>query len=226
MDDAPKTDWEAGTIAGWKRRRDWELAGRHRPVEIWHVPICGFTQSLAAPTGIELLWQSLRREHHNGRVCVLDPQCWNRRWEDLAEFVWRFRPAATPRIAVYAYSWGAGWGFVQFAKALRRRGLIVDVAVLCDPVYRHGWIGNWRALWPASTIRVPCNVSCVHWLYQRQSWPRGHQPVPEDPTNTSVMGGHEIEDTDHTYMDDHPAFHRLALAVAASLDPPIAEVRP
>jgi hypothetical protein len=199
-----------------------DLSPRYQPIDVCHVPICGFRQGLRWPTGTEILWQRLREQHHNGRVAVLDPQCWDDDWEAAAEFMFRFRPdAGRLRIGCYAYSWGAGWGAIQLARALRRRGLLIDVMVLCDPVYRHRCrIKNWRALWPASTILIPANVLQVHWLYQRQSVPRGHEPIAADPARTAIWGGHEIE-ADHVHMDEHPDYHRLALAVAKTLDSPV-----
>lgn len=189
-----------------------------RPIEEWHICISGFTQNLGRPSGLELLWSKIRNRHHNGRVCVMDPRTWNDNWAHVAEFIWRLRPPhAAPRIGVYAYSWGAGWGFPQLARECAKRGLVIDVAVLADPVYRHWYrAGNWRAFWPLSTIRVPRSVDRVHWFYQSQNWPRGHRVVAEDPTCTAIWPGMELS-ADHAYMDDAREFHELALHAAEKL---------
>jgi hypothetical protein len=194
--------------------RDDLAISHYWPIETWHFVISGFRQHLDRPTGSQLLWSKLRNAHSNGSVCV-ELREWNSDWNAIAEFVWRFRPAhAPPRVFVYAYSWGAGWGFVRLARELARRGLSVECAVLADAVYRARWISlSWLSLVGLPHVRVPRNVREVYWYFQRRSLPRGHAVVAEDPRATTVHPGIECQ-SDHSWMDDDYAYHARALEVA------------
>ena len=190
----------------------------YKPIQTWHVCISGFLQSPARPSGLEQLWVLLRNRHNNGKVnCEL--RQWNARWHDLAEQIHRLRPDdGDVRVYVYAYSWGAGWGFVRLAKALRRCGIEVRAAVLTDPVFRSSILPAWLPINPLSllsapAVRVPCNVREVHWFFQRTQRPYGHHVIAEDPSATKVHEGVEC-DCDHLHMDDLPDFRDRSLLVA------------
>lgn len=193
------------------------LAPRYQPIDRWHVCISGFRQHRGSPTGLEALWQRLRAAHHNG-VAAVELCAWNDNWSALAEFIWRFRrDGQPPRIGIYAYSWGAGWGFIQLARQLRRRGLEVQHAVLSDPVYRHWYrAGNWRAFVPGIPIEVPANVRRVQYFVQRQNWPRGHRVIAADATQTAIWAPITLN-ADHEKMDDADEFHETSLVAANQL---------
>lgn len=192
----------------------------YQPIDCWHFVIGGFRQHAGLPSGIQALWSKLRRAHGNGRVAV-ELREWSTDWDAVAELVWNFRrPPELPAVYVYAYSWGAGWGFTRLAHALERRGIQIEDAVLCDPVYRSPLRSlAWLSILPGRTVKVPANVARVHWFYQRQSFPSGHQPVAADPTKTRV-GEPTLLNLDHVYMDDADEFHSLACDIARASAPP------
>lgn len=198
----------AGTLRGTLRSAS--------PIRIgtWHICISGFTQHQGRPSGLEVLWTLLRHTHANGSV-VVELRAWNDRWDRLAEFIFRLRPlGALPRVYVYAYSWGAGFGFLRLARELGKRGLRIETAVLSDPVYCPPlWTLLPAALNPFRRIVIPQNVREVHWFYQRQSRPRGHQVVAADRFYTRVHPGVEAH-ASHAYMDDLADFWDLSVHVA------------
>ncbi len=183
-------------------------------VEVWHIPIMGFRQSLSAPTGIERLWWKLRAlkgEH----TTILTPLEWDQSMPDIAEFVWRWS-VPEPTIHVYAYSWGCGVGFINLSKALAKRGIKVSRACLCDPVFRSRVLPTWlpanpMSLWSRPTIKIPANVQLVDWVYQRVDKPAGHNLVAVDEMATRINDGLEVQ-AGHSYIDESHAYHNLALA--------------
>jgi hypothetical protein len=185
-------------------------------IDAFHVCISGFTQRVDRPTGLHDLWLRLGGLYRSPQT-VVELRAWNSNFAELAESIKIARGDCSPLIVVYAYSWGAGWGFVQLAKELRHRGLRIASAVLCDPVYRSRWInGRWRSLWPfgEQTILIPDNVGMVRWLYQRENLPHGHRPVAIDQERTTIARGLLIEGVEHSSMDDCDQFRELAMAVA------------
>lgn len=181
----------------------------------WHVVISGFTQNEGRPNGSELLWSMLRQHDRGGNGTCTTLRPWNSPWDNFAEMVWRFRPLeAPPEVHVYAYSWGAGWGFPRLAHELGKRSLAIDTAVLSDAVYRNPlWSLAWLSLCRLPRIAVPPNVREVYWFFQRTNRPAGHTVVAADPERTIVHQGREARAT-HNYMDDLPAFYQQSLAVA------------
>lgn len=185
-------------------------------IRLWLVPITGFTQNLGQATGLERLWRSVRRSASRPRTCVVTPRTWDFDADAFARFVVRnsHRPLDRVAVGVYAYSWGAGSGFVRLAKALREHApeLTVDEAVLADPVYRSNWMPTWLPLNPLSltghpAIRVPANVRYVHHTFQRVDRPRAHKLRTTGP-HTIIHPGVECE-VGHTQMDDHPTYAEL-----------------
>mgnify|MGYP006969379189 FL=1 len=172
-------------------------------IKRWHIPICGFTQSLDRVSGIERLWSKLR-SHVSHDVSLIPPQRWKSDWKSIAEFIWRLRPeSGVPDVRIYAYSWGCGHGFVSLSKELRKRGIPVRFAVLCDPVY-HSWVRPWRAMLFSPAIKIPDNVREVYWFRQNQNKPMA--------TDLKATGDTIIHDPvwlprDHQYMDDAAEFH-------------------
>jgi len=182
----------------------------------WHLVISGFTQREGRPDGSQLLWSMLRQYDvgGNGTSTALRP--WNSPWDDFAELIWRFRPLdAAPEIHVYAYSWGAGWGFPRLASELAKRSLAIDTAVLSDPVYRHPlWSLSWLSLLSLPRVVAPRNVREVWSFFQRENRPAGHQVVAADPACTIVHAGQRASAT-HAYMDDLPAYYQRSLRIAS-----------
>lgn len=191
------------------------------PIRHWRICIGGFLQTEGKPTGLSALWHQLHCGL-SGPQTVVALKSWRNRWSDTAEWVYRMRNGLTPDIRIVGYSWG-GWSAVLLARELQRRGLPVHSMVLCDPVYRHWYkLGQWRALWPWSTIEIPPNVGNVYWC--RQQNPRFQ---PGRPGGWFQPAGHDVRaesfrtkvhkplvlDCEHVYCDDHPEFHNLALGV-------------
>lgn len=186
---------------------------------VLHVCISGFTQKANRRHGVFKLSEKLR---HNSINCDQDRvwlRPWNTDWQVVAEHVWLLsEDYAETCINIYAYSWGAGWGFVQFARGLQERGLVVNGATLCDPVYRHpNILKRWRSLlkrdsWLAPTIPVPANVLSVETLHQRHNIPQGHKlRLTGDMTRETPP----VElDMTHQYMDDAEEWHRRCEARA------------
>lgn len=201
-------------VAG-ARSQHWEaVMSRAGSIDHWHILISGFRQDLSNATGFDKLL--LRMLDANVSGFISDHQ-WSDDWGGVAEAIKR-RSTDLPTIKVYAYSWGAGWGFVQLAKHLRRRGFRVAHAVLADPVYRSRLLPTWLPLNPLSmlstpTINVPGNVNEVSWFYQRIDRPAGHRPVAKQPS-TRINEGVELVRA-HAFMDDAPEFHSKALEVAS-----------
>lgn len=188
-------------------------------IAVWHVVISGFTQHRGDPTGSQRLWLKLRGLVNNGRSCV-EFFPWNSNWRDVAEWIWRCRPEERPpRVYVYAYSWGAGGGFVRLARALRKRGIEIEFAVLSDPVYCPPLrCLAWLALVPWIPIRVPDNVRRVHYFLQRLNFPRGHKLVADDARRTTIERPQEARQVHH-YMDTLFAWQYLCSDVAAAAQP-------
>jgi hypothetical protein len=181
-----------------------------------HTVIGGFTQRSSRWHGSLKLNEQLVSELPLGT----DTRAWFHRWCDdfdkVAEHIWVLseRYSTSARVCIYAYSWGAGWGAMQFAKALKKRGIPVSVMVLSDPVYRHPRITlRWLALmrsWVA--IKVPSNVREVYHFYQREDTPQGHALSPENG-HTIIHPGIKLVRV-HTKMDDAPEWHARSMQEA------------
>jgi pimeloyl-ACP methyl ester carboxylesterase len=183
-------------------------------IDRWHILISGYTQKLMRPTGTEQLWLSMR-PLSSPTTCI-QYRVWDDDWAGMASHVSRVSNGA-PVVNIYAYSWGAGHGFVTLAKELSRYGVQVSHAVLCDPVYRSTILPTWLPLNPLSmlrlpTITIPPNVRRVSWLRQSQNKPAGH----------NLKAAHEATrihepitlKLNHDQMDDSAEYHAMAMAVA------------
>jgi hypothetical protein len=159
------------------------------------------------------LWLKLAR-YRSPETCIA-LKTWNANWWAIAENIWwtSASPVEKINVFVYAYSWGAGWGFTQLAKQLKKRGIRIRTAVLSDPVYRHWYtLGQWRAFVPYSSISVPNNVDEVFSFVQRQNLPAGHLcEAASDRTRIHLPV--ELMAT-HQYMDDASDFHDRVLQIA------------
>lgn len=196
------------------------------PIKTCIIPIMGFTQTIGRNVGMIKLWRQLRDMTSEDRF-IERPQRWCSNWADTADFIHGISQNGEkkPTICVAAYSWGAGWGFIRLAKELKKRGLRIDKAVLCDPVYRSpllpfGWLTRIRSLINsgplAPRIVIPSNVENVWYFYQRQNKPRAHRLVPQKEGYPVLHPGIEARpnegleagelDASHAFMDDQPEF--------------------
>lgn len=183
----------------------------------WIVPLMGFTESVSRRTGMESLWSELRLMA-SPSTTVLMPWEWRDDMRSLAEFIARNSIGRAPRVMVVAYSWGAGYAFPRFARACGERGIEIDAACLCDPVYRSRWLPWWIPLNPMSLMRgakigIPGNVRRVAWVRQEISVPSGHELVAENPEATEILPARLVLSS-HEHIDESQAFRVLALAEA------------
>lgn len=185
------------------------------PITYWHYVIPGFLQRRGSCGGCLDLWWEMYLSHHDcGERVEICP--WDSNWSDEAEFVFRFRNGK-PRVTIAAYSWGAGWGAMQFARELNRRGIDVQSMVLSDPVYRNPYLAlRWLTTFSFPIIRVPGNVKDVRWFRQTKDWPCGHELMGSSPlTAGTVIHDAVVAECGHLAMDELPAFHAAALEEAA-----------
>jgi len=173
-----------------------------RYYNFWYV-ISGFMQHTGTRTRLADLWDALYNKYPSTSLSVVKFCPWNTNWDHEAEFVLRHGCRA-PCVRLVGYSWGAGWGSIQFCKQLQKRGLTVNRMVLIDPVYRHNYrCGNWRAFAPWQTIWIPSNVrGDVYSFHQKTDWPRGHKLKARVPDLTKVYPSKLIENVGHQFMDD------------------------
>jgi hypothetical protein len=113
-------------------------------------------------------------------------------------------------VFVFAYSWGAGYAFPRFARSCEQLGVPIDVACLCDPVYRSGLLPWWLPLNPLalvgrSRIGIPSSVARVHWVRQKLTLPCGHDLFPEDPEATDIAPEIVLQEG-HCRIDSHPTW--------------------
>lgn len=182
-----------------------------RKLKTWHICIPGFRQHEGEVTGMRRLWLALGTLR--SRTCDVVLREWNSHWAGIADLIVQCSES-NPTIRVYAYSWGAGHGFVTLARELRVRGLEIQTAVLCDPVYRGRTIlGACLAYVPMVPLTVPDNVREVWYTRQYVSCLRGHRVRAEDH-HVTVVHSPLILKAGHTWMDDHPAFFDMCLTVA------------
>tara|TARA_R110000796_G_scaffold17656_2_gene54192 strand:- start:8020 stop:8583 length:564 start_codon:yes stop_codon:yes gene_type:complete len=147
--------------------------------------ITGFRETPEEFTGLENVWQTARG-FSSPSTWVVKPYRWDCQWGQEAAQILRGM-ADGGQVVVCAYSWGAGYGFLQLAKHLGRGGARISLACLCDPVYRHRFFwGLPLSLtgWPS--IKIPYNVDLVKSVYQRVDRPRGHKLIARGETVVEV----------------------------------------
>jgi len=183
----------------------------------WDIVIAGFLQREGTPNGMIGLWQTLHALHACPQRAVVF-RTWNSEWRDLATLIFRTRDAAAqPTVKVYAYSYGAGFGAVQLAEELKKRGLGVRHMVLSDAVYRSACLfGRLSALLPFASIEVPDNVRRVTWFRQAKNRPMGHEVFAADPARTKVDPA-TWASVPHQAMDDLVVFHQECRRIAKQL---------
>lgn len=191
--------------------------------------ISGFQQSEARTPGTWILAEKLRAAGlSSGTRLRVHHYRWNDDWnakaEEIANLAKYYGEPAQTFIA--AYSWGAGWGAMQMASQLYRRGLNVQKAVLSDPVYRHPWpFMRWLAMFGGSdhsrlhifappVIRLPPNIVEAWVFRQNINKPAGHRVTPGD--GQTLHPAVELQRV-HGEMDDAPEFHETAMQAARQL---------
>lgn len=183
-----------------------------------YIFITGFTQSGKRESGIERAWAERLPLSSGTQSRVLTPFVWDYNWEELASFMSRHFTNDV-EIFVCAYSWGAGHGFIQFAKEIQTHGMKIKSAVLCDPVFRSKWPWmRWRSLvnrGPLTpTITIPGNVKRVAWCRQFHDKPQGHDLVAEVPSRTEIGTPVILPDElGHTWADDSEVFLSMCKGV-------------
>lgn len=187
---------------------------------VWHVAISGFRQAEDRPNGMLRLWLDTLRPLQ-WRCVFARYAPWNHDWRGLARLIQHTSHGAA-KVAIYAYSYGAGWGAIKLAEALGALGIEVAHCVFSDPIHRYALpVMNWRALrWFAGRqqVIVPPNVRRVESFVQRSDpllW--GHEVVAADPRATEITKPVVIPGVRHDAMDDHPLFRDRAAIVARSL---------
>lgn len=195
-----------------------------------HCIISGFREKVRHWHGSAMLVEAINETVTNGslvntRVLLYE---WNEDWQSISDRLWWLgqHHDSEIRVNLYGYSWGAGWGAVRLANELGTNGVRVNHMVLCDPVYRHTYrAGNWRAFsnhpWLKWTgmgnmkIKIPPMVENVSWLRQNVDYPRAHDLIATSPT--TVIADPVDLHVEHTKMDDHPEYRRLAREAAITL---------
>ena len=186
--------------------------------------VSGFTQSRGYFHGILKLRESLII---NGMADGPRRRVWYLTWKsnfdrvaaDLAIICTQH--GYKPVVMIAGYSYG-GWGALQLARALERKGIAVESMALSDPVGRPWW---WPRPLPAMTsmisrryafkLKVPPNVHKCHTYYQTRNRPQGHQVVPTNGTEMT----HPIRlNYTHQRMDDASEFHGRVLSEAKLLN--------
>lgn len=196
-----------------------------RPSLLIHTAISGFTQNVGKWNGILDLTEKLREQFCDGVRSRVHYYPWHANFAHVAEYYFALgeKYGTRPILGVYAYSWGAGRGAMTLARQLKRRGMLVRVMVLSDPVYHHAF-APWRALraWclpiiGEQVIRVPDNVKEVYHFHQNQNRPGGHKLISGGQAGGAFIHPRQLLAYDHQYMDNAPEFHALALEEAAKL---------
>lgn len=179
----------------------------------WHIVIGGYRQRTGELGGMERLWLELCPLQSD--TCCVHFYEWNQDWPAIANLIARSSINGTgPRIHVYAFSWGAGYGCRQLARELGDRGLRIRYAVLCDPVYRSLlFCTRWLAYVPWVPITIPANVDEVCGVRQTKSLLRGHSLLAANPRATKIRPLEERPRT-HVWMDDDPYYHSICKRIA------------
>lgn len=198
-----------------------------RPIKRWVYCITGFLQTAGTRTRVIDLWRGL--DALTGNDTRIELRTWCADWEAEAELVLRTSSidGPAPLVLVFGYSWGGGWGAMQFAKALDDRELLVRHMVLSDPVFRYRyWYGQWRTFFPFIPIYVPSNVQNVDYFRQVRDWPRAHPLIARNADLTRVSEPVTLN-ANHVNMDESPTFLRkceeVAIKYIDELFPPVVE---
>lgn len=187
---------------------------REKPTEKYErhiIFILGYTQSKATPIGLTQLHYEIdifSRNDPDFNRTRIDIYPYRSDWRAIAVWIWR-HSIKEPIIDVFAYSWGAGYGFKKFSKELQKHNLKINQAVLLDPVkykYLPG-LAQLVAFTPWQYIRLRTNIKYVQVLRQRNSFLKGHPVLVQPPTK---FFEHAFDKTrTHNEMDESPLFKKL-----------------
>ena len=175
---------------------------------------------------------------------------WNADWRANAEQMNRWSlgvPEDERKLLVIAYSWGAGFGFINHALACRDRGIEIDHAVLADPIWHFN--GKYLRKLCCSEIAIGrflhkvgiAQVAAYYpWCECGKNWERRPQIlVPENVKRVdyfvqrndrwlrghdliaqdarTVIQRHDIRYRNHSAMDECPEFQHCAIQSAKEL---------
>jgi hypothetical protein len=142
---------------------------------------------------------------------------WNSDWNAVADMIADICQFDST-VSVYAYSWGAGYGARKLAKFLAERGICINTAVLCDPVYRSRFLPfRFLALTRFPKIKWPANVLNIWQIYQRSNRPHGHLPILTDGKAQRIHLLEQVPETRHNTIDDSQRYRDLCLTVATKV---------
>jgi pimeloyl-ACP methyl ester carboxylesterase len=172
----------------------------------------GFTESDERPTGMEDLYFSVIRQFAGPYVTTYQPRRWNSCTTALAHQLVRQR---IHDVIVVAYSWGAGYAAMKFAKVGRQFGIRIPLALLCDPVYRPTWMPAWLPANPLniysldrrSKIKLPTTIRRIAGVRQQLTIPHGHEVVRTDPNQ--IVPQLKVLPYSHTGIDESPEWFAL-----------------
>lgn len=185
--------------------------------DVWLFCISGFTQQSTRRNGNGMLDLFLKLSRFRSPRTSVAIREWHHDWKAQAEQVRIYSDWPHPTVAIFAYSWGAGWGAVQLARHLQERGIEVDSLVLSDPVYRHPlWSLSWLSLLSNRTITIPSNVRQVWHYYQRENKPSGHR-IDRESSKTLIHWSRQVHGIPHQEMDGYSKFHEVCIEQAADL---------
>ncbi|MCP4571442.1 MAG: hypothetical protein GY838_03750 [bacterium] len=183
--------------------------------ERWIICIPGYLQRRgSAAAAIPDLHAQLRTRH-SSPTCWVELLPWKSDWKSIAQWIAQ-TSVEKPRIDVFAYSWGVGYGLIRLARELRKHGLEIHTAVLSDGVAHVGPhpIARFLAFLPFWTIRIAKNVGRVWSFRQTNSLLRGHHIQRAEPPGAYITIALD-PDRVHRTMDESPHFVGICQAVAA-----------
>ena len=142
--------------------------------------LSGFTQTEQFGSGMDNVQRHCARIFRDD-ADVYDLRPWNVNTRGLANLMER---NGVKKAILAGYSWGAGFALVNLSKQLIKKGISVELAPLCDPVDRAGWLPAWSLLTVFSfrsmlskfgTVKIPDGVKHVVGLRQNYNSPKAHR---------------------------------------------------
>jgi pimeloyl-ACP methyl ester carboxylesterase len=168
------------------------------------LPFSGFTEKRKNARGIEDIWAKVLLPLATRQVVIYSPEVWSQNPKVLLS---EMRRVGIRRVMLIGYSWGAGYGCINFARHARNFGVEIPHACFCDPVYRSRLLPHWLPLNPLSLLRgqrilVPPAIQQVRWVKQETDIPGGNTLIPEDPFHTLIHNP-IVLNTTHARIDEH-----------------------
>lgn len=221
----------------------WEPAA---PIRDWIQFIPGYMQTrVKTSLGLPTRMHEFDTRYRAAGVRV-EFEEWYGDWEMQAEWIERLSYGVTPRIMIIAYSWGMGFGAMEFLRALKDRGFECVHLISIDGVYHmggrmahrmgasqvkayypysrctrwmteHNWpMTNRKLLPPRPKMQIPDNVVDMDWFVQKNSILCGHDLVWEG-SGEDCPNRHDVKYRIHSAMDDCPEVWERARTVADNL---------